>query len=536
MTHRVKQPPNATISKRRPSPKEVVAAVFLVRHLLSHKKASNALAEMAGLLPARREYMNPAEAARAFSANPDDVNLVAGYLNKIGFKVIGANAEAAHVVVEGQIAHFEKAFGIQFVYYDHPRGEYRSYKGRVRLPHDLQRLVTGVIGLDNRSMARPHMHAPVTPGKPKVRATKVAGIYHYPKSTAAGQCIAIVSLGGGIYRSDIKRYFDELGLPQPKIDVILSDGVKNRPAKRSDVKKYLAAFRESVETGQPPNISFPPDVQEQIEWTIENTMDLQLAATFAPGARIALYLGENTEAGKVHALANAIRDWKRTPSIISCSWGADETDCTTQYFDAMATLFVQAGLLGITLCVSTGDDGSPPSTPVNYPSCSPWVLACGGTKLSRSGVDERVWFETFGPLVLGSTGGFSSIFPLPAWQKAATASDRAGHKHAGRAVPDVSAKADLVGGYSVLIAGVEIAMGGTSAVPPAWAGLIARINRHTATRTGYLTELLYGSRFRHTERDIVQGHTQSFRSRKGWDACTGWGSPDGELLLKALNP
>jgi kumamolisin len=536
MTHIVKQPPDATPSSHRPSPDEVVVAVFLVRQVLSSKKGAAALQVMACQLPGERRYLTPAEVAQAFSANPADVDRVASYAGRLGFKILEANPQAAHIVIEGKVADFEKAFGITFVFYHHPRGDYRSYKGRLRLPAKLNRLVTGVIGLDNRSMARPLLHHPMMPGQPKLPATKVAGIYHYPKTSGKGQCIGIVSLGGGIYRSDIKEYFRQLGLPQPKVDLILSDGVKNQPAKRRAVRKYLAAFRKAVESGTPPTDSIPADLLEQILWTIETTIDIELAGTFAPGARIAVYLGENTEAGKVHVLANAVTDHKRRPSVISCSWGALESDSTQQYFDAMASLFLQAGLRGITLCIATGDEGSPDTTSVNFPSSSPWVLACGGTSLSRNGAQEKVWYEPIGPLVLASCGGFSTIFPLPSWQKVATAKDRSTGSQAGRAVPDVAAKADLLYGYSVMIAGIDVSMGGTSAAAPAWAGLIARLNEKMKARAGYLTELLYSRRFRHAMRDVVKGHTQSFKAHSGWDACTGWGSPVGIKLLKALEP
>jgi len=527
----LKQPPDAILSGRHPAPNQKVVAVFMVRHIVPPGKSAAELEAMALELPAKRHYLKAAEAAKAFSADPADIDRVASFLRGRGFKILGADPKASHVVIEGKVAQYEKTFGIAFVIYNHPKGAYRSYKGRLRLPAAVKRLVTGIIGLDNRSMARPHQLFPAFPEQPQA-ATKVAGIYKFPRTSAAGECIGIVTLGGGIYRSDIKEYFQQRGLPQPKVDLIFADGVKNQPAKRSDLKKYLDVFRKAVETGVPPTTSFPSDLQEQIEWTIETTMDIELAGTFAPGARIAVYFGNNTDDGKVHALANAVTDSKRNPSVIACSWGEAETDSTTTSLNAMTDLFVQAGLSGITLCISTGDAGSPASTPINFPASSPLVLACGGTSLSLGGSKETVWFEPIGPLVLASSGGFSGIFPLPAWQTAAAAPDGG----AGRGVPDVAAKADLQTGYSVRIAGVDAAMGGTSAAAPAWAGLIARINRKMQTRAGYLTALLYGSGFRQAMRDVVKGGTQSFNARVGWDACTGWGSPVGVNLLKALEP
>lgn len=535
MTHKVKQPPDAVLSDRRPNPKQIVTAVFMLRHALSAEKSAAELAAIASQLPAQRVYMTADAATEAFSAPEAEIDRVADYLRGLGFKIVETDPAASHVVIRGRLAAYEKAFGIVFVIYDHPKGQYLSYKGRVRLPSEVRRFVTEVLGLDQRSMARPHLHHPAFLGLPQA-VTKVARIYRFPTTNAQGECIAIVSLGGGFYRSDIKEYFRRRGLPPPKVDIILADGVKNQPAKRSDVRKYLAAFRKSVESGVPPTQSLPPDLEEQIEWTIETTMDIQLVGTFAPGARIALYLGKNDEAGKVHALANAITDSKRTPSVITCSWGEGEDESTQQSLDALTDLFVQAGLRGITVCVSTGDGGSPPGTPINSPASNPWVLACGGTSLSAGGSKEKVWDEPIGSLILASTGGFSTVFPLPSWQIAATAQDRPPQGDPGRGVPDVAAKADLRTGYTVRIAGVDAAMGGTSAAAPAWASLAALINHKLGLRAGFFAALLYTLPFRGGTRDIVEGRTQSFKAHIGWDACTGWGSPVGVALLKALQP
>jgi kumamolisin len=70
-------------------------------------------------------------------------------------------------------------------------------------------------------------------------------------------------------------------------------------------------------------------------------------------------------------------------------------------------------------------------------------------------------------------------------------------------------------------------------VAPLWAGLIARMNQALGSPVGYLNPIFYSgpnSDFH----DITQGNNGSFKATKGWDPCTGLGSPDGQKLLAAL--
>ena len=106
-------------------------------------------------------------------------------------------------------------------------------------------------------------------------------------------------------------------------------------------------------------------------------------------------------------------------------------------------------------------------------------------------------------------------------------------KFAGRGVPDVSGDADPVTGYQVRVDGKNMVIGGTSAVAPLWAGLIAVINGQLGRPVGFVHPALYRigtSAFR----DIATGNNGGYQAASNWDACTGLGSPNGVALLKAL--
>jgi kumamolisin len=100
-------------------------------------------------------------------------------------------------------------------------------------------------------------------------------------------------------------------------------------------------------------------------------------------------------------------------------------------------------------------------------------------------------------------------------------------------VPDVAGNADPLTGYQVLVDGESQVIGGTSAVAPLWAALIARCDQHLGRPLGDVHAAIYqiGER---AFRDITQGNNGAYRAGPGWDACTGLGSPNGAALLSAL--
>jgi subtilase family serine protease len=172
---------------------------------------------------------------------------------------------------------------------------------------------------------------------------------------------------------------------------------------------------------------------------------------------------------------------------------------------------------------------------VDFPASSPYVLGCGGTTLTAtptSITSEVVWND--GANGGASGGGISSFFPTPSWQagKKVIQNDGTSIALTKRGVPDVAGDADPATGYNVRVDGTDTVVGGTSAVAPLWAGLIARINQTTGTPMGYLNPHLYNKP--QALRDITRGSNGEFEASMGWDACTGLGSPNGPVLRSAV--
>jgi len=105
----------------------------------------------------------------------------------------------------------------------------------------------------------------------------------------------------------------------------------------------------------------------------------------------------------------------------------------------------------------------------------------------------------------------------------------------GRGVPDVAGNADPHSGWLVGDGLDDHPFGGTSAVAPLWAALVAQLNQHLSSRAGFLNPLLY-ELDRSVYNDVPSGGNGGYRARRGaWDACTGHGTPRGRALMAALS-
>ena len=219
----------------------------------------------------------------------------------------------------------------------------------------------------------------------------------------------------------------------------------------------------------------------------------------------------------------------------------------------MDQAFADATAMGVTVTAAAGDSGSS-DTPaggatdhVDFPACSPHVLACGGTSLladtaTAAVTSESVWNNGRGNGATG--GGVSDTFSQPPWQTSAGVPLRGRQQRSaqpetsGRGVPDVAADADPRTGYQVFVDGKATVFGGTSAVAPLWAALVCRLCQSLGHRLGLLQPALYADARPGVTpagfRDVTSGDNGRDHAGPGWDSCTGLGVPDGTALLAVL--
>jgi kumamolisin len=464
-------------------------------------------------LETRDRHLTHAELDARYGADPADLEAVLAFAAAHDFSIVYSSLGARAVTISGPLDEMAAAFGADLRLSRIGDSVVRTRQGCLQLPHSLSHCVVGVFGFDQRATAATCRRVEPRATQPGSFTPKeLAAIYKFPTGRCEGQTIALIELDGGFRENDLRTYWKQLGVDRVAVNVVSVDGGKNAP------------------TGD----SGGPDS--------EVVLDIQVAGAVAPGAKIVVYFAPNTDQGFINAINTAIHDSVHKPSILSISWGAAENEWTQQTRDAMNDAFHDAALLGITVCAAAGDNGSSDGEPdgrehVDFPASSPWVLACGGTRLTAAGnsiQSETVWNNGAGA---GTGGGVSSCFPRPSYQDQSNVPPPpSGSLHpTGRGVPDVAAVADPATGYAVFVDGNSCVIGGTSAAAPLWAGLIALCNRQLGKNLGWLHPVLYGTVAQSKVlNDIVTGTNGAYDARPGWDCCTGLGTPNGQAFLTLL--
>jgi kumamolisin len=351
--------------------------------------------------------------------------------------------------------------------------------------------------------------------------------------------VAIAEFGGGYFASDLAAFCSKEGLAVPTADPV---GVSGAPVLSLQQIERMSKLRRSQQLGE----------------SMEVNMDVQIIAGLCPAATIIVYFARFDEQGWID-LINQVIAQQPTPAVtLSVSWGLaeDDPDWSAAALQEINGRLQAASVLGITVCVAAGDDGSGDQETdgrahVDFPSSSPYVLAVGGTMIDTAG-NEVVWWESPGQRTQnggGATGGGVSVeFPKPSWQAGVQVASLNAGSIAGRIVPDVAA---LAGPplYDLIFVGQDSPNGGTSAATPTWAALIARMagSQPAQWRPGFLPPLLYqqepGTGMTVGTvgcADITSGNNQSpqpgkgYQAGPGFDAVSGWGVPNGVALLGAL--
>ena len=468
-----------------------------------------------------RTILSRGEFEKRHGADPASIARVESFARAHDLIVKEKSAARRTVILTGTVAAMNTAFGVELRQYENPDCKYRGRTGAIHLPEELHGVVEGVFGLDNRPQAKPHFrrrrartgaHAAASQSFTPIQ---VAALYKFPTGVdGSGECIAVIELGGGFTETDLSNYWKQLGLATtPSVSAVSVGNGSNNP------------------TGDPNSADG------------EVMLDIEVAGSIAPSAKIVAYFAENTDAGFLNAITTAVHDSTNNPSVVSISWGGPESSWTGQAMTSMDEAFQAAAAMGVTVCVAAGDDGSTDGVGdgrnhVDFPASSPNVLACGGTKLVASGnaiSSETVWNELASNE--GATGGgISDVFALPSWQNGVgvPASANPGG-NVGRGVPDVAGDADPNSGYDTLVDGQSGVIGGTSAVAPLWAALIALINQSNGKPAGLINTLLYQNAATAADfNDVTSGDNGAYSAGAGWDACTGLGSPNGAKVAAVL--
>ena len=477
---------------------------------------------------------------RHYGADPETVKQVSAALEALGLRVEEHSELTRSLRVSGTVAQIETAFRAHLGTYRTSDGKlFRGREGELQVPAELDGLVTGVFGLDQRRVAfrktRPGAAAAAASLTSPLSPSQVAEHYQFPAGTGAGQTVAIAEFGGGYFADDLAAFCAKQGTPMPEVTTASVNGA---PILTLEQIRQLPQQQQT----------------EQLEDSIEVGLDVQIVAGLAPEAALVVYFSTFDQKGWVDLLDRVIDGKPATPMALSISWGLaeDDPDWSKAALAAINERLQALASLGITVCAAAGDDGAGDQETdgrahVDFPASSPYLLAVGGTMLD--GTREVVWWESPGQRTSsggGSTGGGVSVeLARPSWQDVKIASLNPGSIE-GRVVPDVAAIAGPPL-YDLIFTGQESANGGTSAATPVWAALLARL-ASAGWKPGFLTPRLYQPGPGPSGQplgafacvDVTSGDNTSpapgrgYRAGPGFDAVSGWGAPNGTALLAAL--
>ena len=487
---------------------------------------------------AGKAVVSRADFDHRYGADADDLATVENALAKAGLTIELKDVATRNIKAGGPVEAMEKLFQVHLLRVQHGDHSYRGRVGDIHIPKALDGIVTGVFGLDMRRMTRHRRgriaHAatqevPPAANRPWFLPQELASIYQFPPGGGDGQTIGIIELAGQYIASDLAEFAQITGLRVPP-KVVTIDVEKLSPQDRND----------------------PSAIGECM-------LDVEVVAGVCPRSTLAVYFSNFAEKGWVDVLDAALHDRANKPSVLSISYGLAEgiNIWTGQAMQAVNDTLKEAAALGVPVCIAAGDDGSDDqvgdgAAHVDFPSTSPFVLCVGGTMLKKrngSGFTETTWFDGDGLRADGggsTGGGVSEVIARPTWQKNIAIASVNPHARAGRCVPDVAADAAGSTGYFMVSQGNPQVSGGTSAAAPLWAALLARLMANGKT-LGFFTPLLYQVNAKTARQplgaaaltDITTGGNATaaaggYKAAVGYDAVTGWGSPNGANLMKLL--
>jgi subtilase family serine protease len=451
--------------------------------------------------PNYHQYLTPEQFTEQFGPTEEDYKALIDFAESNGLVVTATHPNRTILDVSGAAADIENAFHVNMLSYWHPvRGAFYAPDREPSLDFDIQTL--DISGLDNFELPRPMAleTIPLTQTTPFVSGSGPAGLFigkdfraaYAPGVTLTGaaQTLGLLEFDG-FYASDVQANFKQAGLTAVPTQTVLLDGVSGAPGKGN----------------------------------IEVTLDIMMAAYMAPGlSKVMVYEGSNP---------NDILNRMATDNLaqqLSSSWGFSPINATTEQ------IFKQYIAQGQSFFQASGDSGAYKGS-IMPPSDDPNVTVVGGTSLTTAGSagpwqSESTWS--------GSGGGISASYPIPSYQQGLNMAANGGSATM-RNIPDVALTA-AVQMFLIQSNGQAVAVGGTSAAAPLWAGFLALANQQSGAnkkpRVGFLNPLIYaiGKGLNHSTdlHDITVGNNSGFSAVSGYDLATGWGTPAGQHLIDDL--
>lgn len=473
--------------------------------------------------------MSPEEFWSRHGVPQDMLDRIVQWLTRSG---LAAHHDGLVVWLSGSYLAVSQTFGFRFLTRSDDSHVYFRPDSEPEVPEWMAPWIQGVVGLDNCARLWPR--------------------YRHPVDTEQ-----LANQGQGFFPSDIQTAYNfPANLDGSGVTIGLLEFSNGYSA--GDIQAFWGAFNVSRSSPNFVSVDGTPNDGGANPWDMECTLDVEWAGAMAPGANLVVYEAAGGQSDRsfglsvLKSLHYAINDTVNKPTVLSISYGDGETRFPQAVMRSWNTIMFQGAMTGITTFVSSGDQGAyglqtpgPKRPHVDAPTNCPHAVSVGGTHLILNGngtiLEETGWSDTNNNGASG--GGISQVFAVPGYQKDLVLPVKPGD-HPGRGVPDVALNADPDTGYAVVFQGNQTVVGGTSASAPVWAALCAILNQarqaHGKGPIGYMNPHIYDLGSSPVFHDITIGNNSyngvnGYSCTPGWDAVTGWGSPDAGKLIAELS-
>ncbi|KAH8985706.1 subtilisin-like protein [Lactarius akahatsu] len=325
-------------------------------------------------------------------------------------------------------------------------------------------------------------------------------------------------------------------------------GLKGDTPSPADMEAFMRKYRDADDATYYKVVKINGGGNDPTHPHEEANLDIQYAEAMAyPTPHIFYSLGRGPSRDDWLVIwLEYILDQRDIPQTISISYTYKERWTPREYAFYVCNMFAMLGSLGVSILVSSGNDGIGQGTCMNkdgmvrfiptFPATCPWVTVVGGT----------TDYEPEAAAVF-SGGGFSDHFERPLYQRRSvpTFLEDLGSRYqglynpSGRGIPDIAAQSISL---PIFFNGQEQRETGTSGATPIAAGIISLLNDWLISTgrypLGFLNPWLYGKGLAGLN-DITEGSNpgcgmDGFSAIAGWDPVTGLGTPNFRRMMGQL--
>jgi hypothetical protein len=534
--------------------------------------------------PLYHRWLTPQQYADRFGLSPGDFDTISQWLQQQGFTIAESPASRTWIAFSGSADRVTSAFHTEIHGYAVGAKLHYANASEPSIPSALAGVVSAIASLNDFApqakfiQADPRLTSSST-GDHFLLPNDFATIYDFQSLYSqgidgSGQSIAVVG--------------------QSNLSVDANPG-RNSQYDVSTFRSLANLQSASLQTILVPGSTDPGIVSGDV---MEANLDLEWSGGIAPGSRLFYVFANSKSGGAFDALMYTID--QNLAGVVSVSYGVCEPQVDAATLQALTTAGQQANAQGQTIVTASGDSGAADCDSgtvathgfaVDVPSALPYVTSTGGTEFSNDtslgdsdpteptrfwdGSTDDLTASAFSYLQIevgwddsnavgglaASGGGVSKKFTKPAWQNGLGVP-----ADSQRDVPDISFTSSpihdsyLICSESSCVQGFRqadqsfLAVGGTSAAAPCFAGIVALLNQRFGQLQGNINPALYTQANSYTWvfHDITVGDNYvpcqagspdcstwpgyfGYAAGTGYDLVTGLGSVDVAALVNAIN-